>query len=276
MVFYDVILKNNTVNNLVFESQNQTYNSFQTVDYFPTTYLFNNKTDFFSNTLINYEPGNPFGFATWQGPNTRFPPEPTIFKIGDCIRIFNDASQDGLLAVNAASTSIIIVDTYTLPPNEEVFLLWLGENSRFSTKPCCVHPDTMVKTSKGFKKISDIRKGEYVIDNNNKRVKVLMNIKNVSVAHMAKIKAGSCGENMPSFDLLIRNEHPVLIDNVEILAKNVRGIQQIKLEKMEHVYTLVTKDECFVNMNEIPVKTYSLKGWNTRVRKTPNMVYWSL
>jgi hypothetical protein len=134
----------------------------------------------------------------------------------------------------------------------------------------------MVKTSKGFKKISDIRKGEYVIDNNNKRVKVLMNIKNVSVAHMAKIKAGSCGENMPSFDLLIRNEHPVLIDNVEILAKNVRGIQQIKLEKMEHVYTLVTKDECFVNMNEIPVKTYSLKGWNTRVRKTPNMVYWSL
>lgn len=157
MVFYDVILKNNTVDNLVFESDNLTFNSFQNTGYSPTTYLFNNKIDFRPNRLLNYEPGTLFGFADWKSPNPFFPPQ-IEFQIGDCIRIFNDASQDGLLAVSAASTSIVIVDTYTLPPNQEVFLLWRGEDSKFSRKPCCVHTDTMVKTTKGFKKISDIRK----------------------------------------------------------------------------------------------------------------------
>jgi hypothetical protein len=148
----------------------------------------------------------------------------------------------------------------------------------FTDQPCCVHPETLVTTPNGKKMIKDVKKGDYVIDVHGNSVKVTFNIKSTASKKFVKIPSGSLSASCPDKDLLIRPDHPVLVDGKEFRAVEIvrmaNEVCEITLAKPETVWSLCTQDRTFVMMNNVPVCTWSQKSWATRIRQNPQM-YWA-
>lgn len=144
--------------------------------------------------------------------------------------------------------------------------------------PFCVHPDTKVLTTNGLMKISDIKSdsGVKVIDPKGTEIDVIYNIKNPLTKDYIKISAGSLGENVPSEDLYIRDGHPILLDNKEVMPEtlvNDDSIKRVKMDKADYCYSLCTKGRLFVMMNGIPVCTWDEAEWQETSNK--NEACWS-
>jgi len=135
----------------------------------------------------------------------------------------------------------------------------------------CLHPKTLVSvidrsTGKGKEVcINTIRAGDMVIDLNGEPVKVVKNMRFGSTNSYVLIKKGSLTKDrsLPSSDIYIRKEHPVLINGKEIEARNLKKlvgtkmIKDVKLEYLTPVWSLATKKKTYVMMSGIPVGTWS-------------------
>jgi hypothetical protein len=129
----------------------------------------------------------------------------------------------------------------------------------------CVHEDTHVLTQNGFTKIKDIRSGDIVYDNINNEHKIIHNIKLNITNEYVSISKNSLGENKPQNDLLIKECHPLLIDNNEIECQklvNNSTIRNIITDNKYFIYTLVTEKRVFINMENLYVCTWKVDDWN--------------
>jgi hypothetical protein len=109
----------------------------------------------------------------------------------------------------------------------------------------CVSGSTLVKTEKGKKKISEVRRGEKVLNKEGRWVEVKGNM-----------KFGKSGKMYRVGGLYIRGDHP-LWRGVEVMAREVGERCRVK---KGNVYSLRTEKEEYVWMGGEYVKTWSEEG----------------
>ena len=126
----------------------------------------------------------------------------------------------------------------------------------------CLHPDTMVKTTQGMKRISEIRKGDVVYDSENNEVRVLFNMEFQSTDRLMKIMKNALGPNTPVRDLRISKDHPIMYNGEKIapkkLAKKIDGVITLKLSKAVKIWSLCTMSGEYVMMEGVPVATWAI------------------
>lgn len=124
----------------------------------------------------------------------------------------------------------------------------------------CLHPKTLVWTMQGYKRISDIRAGDMVMCGSG-LTSVTFNMKFGSSNKFIKIEKGALGHNMPMNPLIIKPNHPLLLRDTEVmpekLVKNVKGVKKLTLPRPIAVWSICTKNRCFINMEGIQVCTWS-------------------
>lgn len=236
----------------------------------------------------NGTPGDSVGGnVLWQkdgGGIQEFPVPGTGFNPRDCIIIINatnNPATTALLSVGSFSNQGFTIERNDSVAAGDMIFAVIPNNAlpRFTDKPCCVHPDTLVLTKDGQKAIKNLKKGDIVIDVNGKEVELVCNAKGVTTKKFVNIPESSLGVKVPSQDLLIKEEHPILIEGKETtprrLMKKAAGYQlsDIVLKKAEHVYTLCTKDRHFIMMNNIPVSSWGEQAWEKYTTDNPDM-FW--
>jgi hypothetical protein len=124
--------------------------------------------------------------------------------------------------------------------------------------PFCVHPDSLVHTTEGLIKISDLKQHTKLIGINGEIIDLIANAKFVPTTTFVEISAGALSKNIPSESLLITSGHPIYFSR-EIIAQNlINGdtIKKINLEMPTNVYSLCTAIRTYVLINNVPVCTW--------------------
>ncbi len=177
--------------------------------------------------------------ATYNPVNNKFTTSPT-FNLGNNF-IDGSVSNRGRLVVSVSGT---------LSFDEET--------------NCCLHADTLVKTVAGNKKISQIRKGNQIIDLHGNPLKVNFNIKCKKTYRFIKLPKHSLGRAQPSMDTYIVKGHPIQINGQETQPNDLlghNGIKTVSSKKWSHVYTLCTDERTFFKANGLLVCSYAEKEW---------------
>jgi hypothetical protein len=123
----------------------------------------------------------------------------------------------------------------------------------------CLHPNSLVKIDNVYKKISEVKSGDSVHTSNG-IVKVEYNMKLASANDFIRIEKGCLGNGLPLNNILIRADHPIMYKGVETnpknLIKKVKGIRRHFTKKPVNVWSIVTKNREFIDIEGIPVCTW--------------------
>lgn len=95
------------------------------------------------------------------------------------------------------------------------------------------------------------------------RIEQLIRIK-VPSRHFVRIRASALGRSQPSQDLLIREGHPLLLGGRETFPEvllDTAGVEKIRLDRPVYVYTLVTEQKQYINIQGLMVSTWASHAW---------------
>lgn len=154
----------------------------------------------------------------------------------------------------------------------------LVRSDSFEITNCiCIHPDMLIETKTGNKKIKDIFKDEEVLDINGKPIKVLFNIISGLTNEFYKIPKNSLGYNIPNDDFYIHGDHPFMYNGNETIAKNlignISGVELIYLNKSVNIYSLCTEERTMIKtLGDFYVCTYEEKEFLEYAKNT-NLIY---
>lgn len=204
-----------------------------------------------------------------------------------CIEIVNDLSTFALEVKSNANTDARVTDINptTVPPNYlYISGNWNGSGSyaliddaTMSTSPCCLHQDTIISTSNGMKKISDVKSGDMVFKQNGDLIEVLYNIKyTIKTNKFVKINKGALGDNLPTNDLFITEGHALLIDDREVECQtmiNGDTINEVKLDNRVEVYALCCREKTGIITEGVSVMTWRSDEWEEYCVK--NKILWA-
>jgi len=132
---------------------------------------------------------------------------------------------------------------------------------------CCAAEGTLVTLASGAEiPIEQLASGSLLCNHRGRSVRVEQVIRfAVPNRRFVRIKRSALGQHQPSADLLIREGHPLLIQGLETLPESllgsVPGIERADLEQPLHIYTLVTEQKQFVEMQGLLVATWSSSAW---------------
>jgi hypothetical protein len=191
----------------------------------------------------------------------------------------------------------------TAPPflGPKLFLRWLRNGVPYSNNPItsltvsepitmtavfqggipCLHENTLVSMENSKEIcINKIRAGDRVIDIYGNPITVIKNIRFNKTQNFVVIRKNAFQSGVPSHDVYIRPDHPIIYKGkeikpselIKIIAKNpkntknaqnaqnvqnVQNAQNVKLNQSAHVWSLATKERTFVMMSGIPVCTWA-------------------
>ena len=175
----------------------------------------------------------------------------------DTIQILSGSSAIGV--GNASVSGNIPVDQrgYSRPAGN----ITVG-SYEYGSNCICIHPDMLVETSNGVKKISEIMAGDYVKSADNTWIKVLYNIKSNFTKEFYKISKDSLGKDSPNMDFYIHDDHPILYQDTETLPKNLPNVEMVYLDNPVMVYSICTENRTvFKVAGELLVFTWGEKEW---------------
>lgn len=138
--------------------------------------------------------------------------------------------------------------------------------------PCCIfHSLIRGDTHCGEKRIDQIESGDLVQNCKGEWIPVLQCIEVASCRDFILIPKGVLGEQSPSQDIYIRKGHPILVNGQEVDCERLIGTtrpgcgtvrQEFFGKGRVSVYTLITEDRTFVNMQGVLVGTWSQSAWD--------------
>jgi len=192
-------------------------------------------------------------------------PRPEIGP-GDTAYVTIDVYGIDLGLVNGSdfnSSNVQFVEQNGLP-------VFLNSNSVDIIAMICVAKGTLVALADGSKlPIEQLRAGQLLLDQAGRPVRLSAAIRvEQPTTSLIQLEQGSLGRDVPSVPLRIRPGHPLLIAGNEILPENLLhlpGVAQVQLEKPVHVYTLLTEQRSFVDMQGAFVGTWSEAAWQNFV-----------
>jgi hypothetical protein len=182
----------------------------------------------------------------------------TYFYIGDLLSDADVESPTTSLLVESGDTSI------PAPSIPSVVSITIA--------PFCIHPDSMIHTTEGLKRLGDLRGSQNVqlIDFEGKSVKMLFNAEFVGSAEFVRYDKGSIGPNMPSQDLYMTEGHPILYNGRERVSKYMINDEDIQLvySPVDFTYAPVTEKRTFIMINNAPVCSWALSDLTTFAKKS--------
>jgi hypothetical protein len=173
----------------------------------------------------------------------------TSFYMGallDSVTVTNPASS---IAVTSGATTVIVPSVPSTSP------------AVVTVEPFCIHPDSMVHTSKGLVRLGNLKSGQNIelIDLDGNLVPMLFNAKFSGSSKFVMYPADSIGSNQPSEDLYITEGHPIYVNGRECVSKYMINDKIKLVEKpTDETYALVTAERTFTLINNIPVCTWAL------------------
>lgn len=127
----------------------------------------------------------------------------------------------------------------------------------------CVAGQTQVELANGQQKsISEIQEGDLVVDFKGRAVRVERNVMSGHASQFIRIPKSAFDA---SDDVLIRRGHPLLANGKfkvpceALIGQN--GVEEVQLDEMQSIFTLITERETFVQMNGIAVGTWSPESY---------------
>lgn len=141
------------------------------------------------------------------------------------------------------------------------------DTNQWSNTFCCAAEGTLVTLASGAElPIEQLTSGSLLCDHRGRPVRIEQVIRfAVPSGRFVRITRGALGQQQPSADLLIREGHPLLLEGRETLPEslvdNVQGVERAELEQPLHIYTLVTEQKQFVEMQGLLVATWSRSAW---------------
>jgi hypothetical protein len=182
--------------------------------------------------------------------------------------------QTGFVTIDVdgiALGSVNGIDFNTSNPNVQFVELngspvFTISNSVDITAMVCVAEGTLVALADGSKlPIEQLRTGQLLLDQAGRPVRLSAAIRvEQPTTSLIQLEQGSLGRDVPSAPLRIRPGHPMLFAGREVQPEwliGLPGIAQAQLEKPVHVYTLLTEQRSFVDMQGAFVGTWSEAGW---------------
>lgn len=145
-----------------------------------------------------------------------------------------------------------------------------------SADSICVKEDTLVLTLEGQKRITEITQGDLVQNERSEWIPVQCCVEISSHSDFVVIPKGVLGQSsvsndaVPSQDLYIRSGHPILINGYEVDCAQLVGTTRFGCDPVRQnlpgkgrvrVYTLVTEERYFVNMQGVLVGTWGRAAW---------------
>lgn len=128
----------------------------------------------------------------------------------------------------------------------------------------CLRGDAKVLVNGQYIPIESVKAGDSVFDCHSKRyVPVLHNIVTEKARKFALIEEGSVATHIPHEDLYITEGHIVNINGKHVKAKDVPGVEIVHCEP-QIVYSIVTKNAIFIDINGLPVYTWSAEKWENK------------
>lgn len=135
----------------------------------------------------------------------------------------------------------------------------------------CVAANTQVALIGGQQKlISEIQEGDIVVDCQGRPARVERNVMTGHARQFVQIPKNAFGVNQPSDALLIRKGHPVLLKHFQVPCEALIGqfgIEDVKLSKDVAIFTLITEQQTFVQMNGVSVGTWSPESFRASFLK---------
>lgn len=139
--------------------------------------------------------------------------------------------------------------------------------------PICVHPETIVETlEKGKIPICQTLSGMHVRSRKSSWLKI-ENVAKMAVSKdYVQIEKGAIGENLPSKNLRLTPDHPILYEEKivpvgQLADEKMSGFSHQVLDEAVNSYTLITEKQSFAKMEGIDVMTWSKKDFEARTRK---------
>ena len=145
------------------------------------------------------------------------------------------------------------------------------------TQVICVFPGALVYTTNGLKKIEDLRSGDILFDDRGYQIELINNVKcHSSYKGYTTFYKDCFAINVPSADLIITDGHPIRFpySNKEIRVERLANDTNIIRREgpIPETYSLVTNERIFIQMNNIPVCTWSESKFR-RYSKNENLEY---
>jgi len=162
------------------------------------------------------------------------------------------------------TVQVLLVDTYEVEP-------FLSTNEvKITAAMVCVAEGTLVALADGRQMpIEQLRPGHLLVNHTGRPVRLSAAIRvEQQTTSLIQLEQGSLGADVPSAPLRIRHGHPLLVAGKEVLPENLLqqpGVAQVQLEKPVHVYTLLTEQRSFVEMQGALVGTWSEAAWQNFV-----------
>ncbi len=133
----------------------------------------------------------------------------------------------------------------------------------FERPCCCVHEDSLVQLVNGqMVEISQIKEGDMIYDYQRKPVQIKKNICSGRSSEFVKFEKDCFAKQKPSQDLLMVSGHPILFQGQEVECQFLTQGKLIHQEKKSRVFTLVTEQRSFINIQGVMVATWSQKAFN--------------
>ena len=180
-------------------------------------------------------------------------------------------SQNGIMEPSISPGNIIPTGTAPNggPSKNDLDVLLVGCVAD-CTMGICVAENTVIMTHSGEKTISELHSGELVMDCHGRWVPVVKNVRIPAWESFVVIPRNALREGVPSKELRIRPGHALLIDGREVLCEELIGQGGPGCGKVElvtngksrvYVYTLVTNQRTFVQMQGMNVGTWGADAW---------------
>jgi hypothetical protein len=175
------------------------------------------------------------------------------------------------------SIPVFISGTYFVTVTVETYIGTSSSIVVTANNCICIHPDMLIETKIGIKKIKDVIMGDEVKSYNDEYIKVIYNIKSNKTALFYIIPKNSLGVDTPNEDFYIHGEHPIEYNGNETLPRNligiVNGIELISLDKAINVYTLCTENRTVFKISgELLVYTFE-RQYIEKITKDHGIIY---
>lgn len=134
----------------------------------------------------------------------------------------------------------------------------------------CVAENTLVKMAERelVKRVQELCAGDRLLNDHGQAVPLLYAVKvGAKSKSFVQIPQHRFGEQAPERELLISQGHPILVDGFSVLPESC--CDTMELEQGKDIYTLITPQREFVNMQGVHVATWSQSAWENFVANDP-------
>jgi len=216
----------------------------------------------FSFANIRATPGNIYVNGYNESGHSRTFGPPSYLNVG----IF----YLGMRTIGNAINSIV-TDQISSPPEDPVYKITVVDPGSAQTtidsffdvtiiSPICYAGTSTVSTPSGTKIVSDVKKGDMVLNSEGNFVQVVANLITSNNTTYILFEKDCLGTNIPDSDFYVTDEHPLRINGETIIAHDVVQGKRVNVDNTD-VYSIATENNEWIKVNNLDTGSWKYNEW---------------